>query len=85
MVDIMKFMQKLIEDMNDIGWMIEKIVDGKKVVKNDDNYLEIDGELYDEQDDFYIKQWTDSCGDGYYGVIFYPLENNKYLKINYSC
>ncbi len=30
MVDIMKFMQKLIEDMNDIGWMIEKIVDGKK-------------------------------------------------------
>lgn len=85
MVDIIKFMEKLIEDMHDIEWVIETIVEGKKVVKNEDNCLEVDGELYEEQDDFYIKQWTDSSGDGYYGVIFYPLENNKYLKINYYC
>lgn len=85
MGDILNFIENLIQDMDDIGWTIEKIVEGEKVIEDDDNYLKVDGILYEEQDNIYIKQWTGYCEDDYYGVIFYPVQDNKYLKINYSC
>lgn len=85
MVDVLKFIETLVEDMEGSDWTIEMIVEGERVIDNDTNYLEVDNSLYEEQDNFYIKQWTGYCGDDYYGVIFYPIKNNKYLKINYSC
>lgn len=36
MTDILKFMENLIDDMNDLSWTIEKIVQGEKVVEDDE-------------------------------------------------
>lgn len=85
MVDILKFIETLLEDMEGADWTIDKIVFGQKVIEDDTNYLKVDNSLYEEQDNFYIRQCTGYCEDDYYGVIFYPINDNKYLKINYSC
>lgn|GEM_PF-6405716 len=58
MGDVLKFIETLVEDMKGADWTIEKIVEGEKVIENDTNYLEVDNSLYEEQDNFYIKQWT---------------------------
>ncbi|MDU1095115.1 MAG: hypothetical protein E7A11_14460 [Clostridium sp.] len=86
MENTLKFIETLIEDMEGISWSIVKIVEGEKVVEDDTNYLKVEeGNIYEEQDNFYIKQWTGYCEDDYYGVIYYPIKDNKYLEIRYSC
>lgn len=37
-----------------------------------------------QQDNYFIWQHT-QYEDSFYGCIYYPLEDNKYLKIAYSC
>lgn len=85
MRDILNFLETLIEDMEECNWSIECIVEGVKITENNKEYLNVDNSLYEKQDTLYIKQWTGCCEDDYYGVIFYPITDNKYLKINYSC
>lgn len=82
---ILEFIEKLVEEMEETEWTIEKIVTGEKEIINDVNFLKVNGLFYEESDGLYIKQWTGYCGDDYYGVIYYPIKDNKYLKINYRC
>ena len=85
MKDILNFIETLVNDMEDTEWTIEKIVEGKKITKDEGNYLEVDNEFFEEQNNYYIKQWVGYCEDDFSGIIFYPIKDNKYLKINYIC
>lgn len=47
-------------------------------------YLYDDSERAYQQDNYFLWQKT-QYEDDYYGCIYYPLEDKKYLKIDYSC
>lgn len=47
------------------------------------------GDFQEENYDFikhiYVDQSCGYCGDDYYGEVYIPLPNNKYLQFSYQC
>lgn len=69
---------KIIENAKEDGMQIyfPKIVTIPKGNKQDS---EID--IFDHE---YVNQKTGCCGDDYYGEIYYPIGNGKYLEVSFS-
>ena len=87
--EVIKFLENLINDLDDIDWNISGIVEIEKINRDDKEYCKIKddpfSETYEKQNDEYIVQWTGYCEDDFHGIILKPLKDDKYLKINYSC
>lgn len=57
-------------------WLIEWIVDSPKWEKQECEYF-----FWYE----YVDQSCWICGDDYYGDMYYPLNDGKFIKVNYTC
>lgn len=88
MRSVIEYMEKLVEDMEDmLHWSIEGIVEVEEVIDGDKVYgIVADGvKRYEKQDDEFIWQKVGYAGDDYSGFILKPLEGNKYLKVSFEC
>lgn len=85
MKNTVEFLENLIEDLKGVDWYIDSVIQGTELIKNDKKVLLIDDIEYEEQSGHYISQWKSDCENSYIGVIFYPITENKYLKISYCC
>ena len=69
----------------DYTWIDEIVELPKKYdEKRQKYYLITNKYLAYEQNNYFIWQVT-QFEDSYYGEIYYPLKNDKYLKISFSC
>jgi hypothetical protein len=85
MEKVIKFLEELIEEMNDTSWRMGTITDYKEITKDDDTYAELpNGSIYEKQDDWYITQ-THHGEDWYSGTIIYPITESKAVIIYYDC
>ena len=85
-----KEIKQIIKRHSDIdmewGYDLSNIVELEKQYneKNKKYYLYDGNDIAYQQNNYFIWQHT-QYEDNYYGCIYYPLEDNKYLKIEYSC
>lgn len=71
-------------DMDYGTWLVDVVELEKHYDENrEEYYLYGERHLAYQQNNYFI--WQVTYEDNYYGCIYYPLENNKYLKIEYSC
>jgi hypothetical protein len=85
MDEVLKFISDLLEEMNDVSWSIKKIVDYKVIKEDEKEYAKVnDVGDFERQDDIFISQ-TQSGEDMFYGIIIYPINEQKALMINYAC
>ncbi|MFZ7945716.1 hypothetical protein [Neobacillus sp. 19] len=85
MNEVVKFLENIIEDMNDINWCIVGLTDYKEVTGVEEVYAELpDGSIFDKQDDYYLHQ-VQHGDDFYSGTIIYPITDNKAVIIHYDC
>lgn len=85
MEEVVKFFEKLSEDMNGLTWSVSGLTDYKEVTENDNAYAELsDGSTFDKQDDYYLYQVQH--GEDYFsGTIIYPITEDKAIIIHYDC
>lgn len=89
MDEIIKFLEKLIDDLRDSSWTVSGIVEIRKFTRDGKNFCKIKGNdespTFEKQDDEYIVQWTGYCEDDFSGIILKPLDGTRYLEIDYTC
>lgn len=77
-VDYGTIFSKIIDNAKEDGMNIffPRIVDFPKGTKQDS-----DIDIFDHE---YVSQKTGTCCDDYYGEVYYPLSNGKYLEVSYT-
>lgn len=72
-------------DMGYGTWLVGIVEFEKQYDEQREEYYLYDGKnrAY-QQDNYYLWQIT-QYEDNYYGCIYYPLEKNKYLQIDFNC
>ena len=87
--ELEKDIKQIIKIHSDIdmewGFNLSSIVELEKQYneKSKKYYLFDGNDIAYQQDNYFI--WQRAQYDNFYGYIYYPLEDNKYLKIEYSC
>ena len=72
-------------DMDYGCWLVGVLELEKKYDEKRGEYYLCDGsEIAHQQNNYFLWQIT-RYEDDYFGCIYYPLEDKKYLKIEYSC
>lgn len=85
MDETIKFMNELIEELDDVSWSIKEIVDYKVIKENEIEYAEVkDIGTFERQDNIFITQ-NQSGEDMFYGTIIYPINQEKALMIDFAC
>jgi hypothetical protein len=83
--EIVKFFERITEDMEGINWHIVGLTSFIEVVENDLIYAELpNGYTYDKQDDYYLHQ-TQHGEDYFTGTIIYPIAKEKAVIVEYDC
>lgn len=85
---ISKEIEKIITENSDVdmysAWFVNIVELEKYYDENREEYYLYDGEYNAYQQNNYFLWQVTEYEDSFYGCIYYPLENNKYLQINYG-
>lgn len=86
-LEVVHFIQKLIDFMDGNMWGIESIVEITVCEENGKTIAKIEGDehIYERQDDHFICQTCGYLGDDYSGFMLIPMDGVKYLKISFCC
>lgn len=85
MTEVIKFMEKLLEEMQDTSWSILEITDYKETIEDGGLVAKLpNGETYRYQGEYFIEE-IKTDDDCYSGKIIYPITDKKALVIEYDC
>ena len=82
-MEAVDFLKDVIEENADAGgtWMPVEIVDANEIPEKAQRE-DLVNCSYDHK---FVEQHTGSCGDDYYGSLWYPLGGGKYLRVEFTC
>jgi len=86
MTEVITFMEKLLEEMQDVSWCVGGTTDYKETIEDGKGLVaELpDGGTFKRQEDYYIEQ-IQRGDDWFSGTIIYPITDTKALIIHYDC
>ncbi len=84
MEQVADFIKDLVEEMEDLQWQIDAVVQFEVVTEDNHLLAKVDEYSYKKQDNYYLEQWT-VFEDSYAGTIIYPITDKLALKISYNC